>query len=169
MMYQLAREQLELRDAWSQAPVRAVPASARETGLGAEEDLEPVNVNQLGDPLGMYLRGMGRLSLLTREGEVELCREIEEGERMVLQTVLGSRLDIQSMVRLRDQIRNGEIDLGRLPVAQGDDEQAEKLISRAITKLRRLDLDLRRARALLASPSGRSSRRSTSCSATAER
>ncbi len=42
------------------------------------------------DPVRMYLRKMGSVSLLTREGEVEIAKRIEEGERRVLQVVLNS-------------------------------------------------------------------------------
>ena len=46
------------------------------------------------DPVRMYLRKMGSVSLLTREGEVEIAKRIEEGEKEVLHAVLGSSLAI---------------------------------------------------------------------------
>src|SRR5512135_2728723 len=54
----------------------------------SEEDYE--GYSKTNDPVRMYLRKMGSVSLLTREGEVEIAKRIEEGERRVLQVVLNS-------------------------------------------------------------------------------
>ena len=61
-----------------------------------EEDLE--GYTKTSDPVRMYLRKMGSVSLLTREGEVEIAKRIEEGERRVLQVVLNSSVDRKSTV-----------------------------------------------------------------------
>src|SRR5688572_17961039 len=54
----------------------------------AEED--EYSYSRTSDPVRMYLRKMGSVSLLTREGEVEIAKRIEEGERKILQSVLSS-------------------------------------------------------------------------------
>jgi len=48
----------------------------------------------------MYLRKMGSVSLLTREGEVEIAKRIEDGERRVLQVVLNSSVAIEEILDL---------------------------------------------------------------------
>ena len=55
-----------------------------------EEELEEGALKSSSDPVRMYLRKMGSVSLLTREGEVEIAKRIEEGERRILQVVLNS-------------------------------------------------------------------------------
>ncbi len=52
------------------------------------EEEEEDGYSKTNDPVRMYLRKMGSVSLLTREGEVEIAKRIEDGERRVLQVVL---------------------------------------------------------------------------------
>jgi RNA polymerase primary sigma factor len=54
----------------------------------------------------MYLRKMGSVSLLTREGEVEIAKRIEDGERRVLQVVLNSSVAIEEILQLGDKLRS---------------------------------------------------------------
>lgn len=52
------------------------------------------------DPVRMYLRKMGSVSLLTREGEVEIARRIEDGEKQVLEVVIRSAIGIKEIIKL---------------------------------------------------------------------
>src|ERR671912_91690 len=56
------------------------------------EDADNDVVGKTGDPVRMYLREMGTVSLLSREGEVEIAKKIENGENRVLDEVLSSPL-----------------------------------------------------------------------------
>src|SRR3954468_18944703 len=56
----------------------------------AEEEEDADGYSKTNDPVRMYLRKMGSVWLLTREGEVEIAKRIEDGERRVLQVVLNS-------------------------------------------------------------------------------
>ena len=58
--------------------------NAGEGDLGLESD----SAAKFDDPVRLYLKEMGTVSLLTREGEVEIAKRIEEGEREVLCTLL---------------------------------------------------------------------------------
>ena len=53
----------------------------------------------------LYLRKMGSVPLLTRGGEVEIAKRIEEGERRVLQVVLSSSVAIEEILDLGDKLR----------------------------------------------------------------
>ncbi len=55
------------------------------------------------DPVRMYLREMGSYQLLTREGEVEIARRIEEAKEEVLRTILSCPVTIQEMIALSDR------------------------------------------------------------------
>ena len=57
------------------------------------------------DPVKMYLREMGLVSLLTRDGEVEIAKRIEAGEKEVLQSLLESPVGIQALINLARDIR----------------------------------------------------------------
>ena len=67
------------------------------------------------DPLRVYLRQMASTSLLTREGEVEISKRIEEGKRRVLSVVLGSRLAVRELIRLGRAPEAGRVS-GQRPV-----------------------------------------------------
>lgn len=66
---------------------------------------------KVNDPVRMYLKEMGSVSLLSREEEVEIAKRIEEGEREVLQVVLNSPLIIQELFGLADQLERGDISI----------------------------------------------------------
>ncbi len=74
-----------------------------------EEEEEDAGYGKSNDPVRMYLRKMGSVSLLTREGEVEIAKRIEEGEKAVLTAVLGSSLAIKEILDLGERLRKGKI------------------------------------------------------------
>ena len=68
----------------------ASPRSTRRRARRKSPKRTTTGYSKTNDPVRMYLRKMGSVSLLTREGEVEIAKRIEEGERRVLQVVLNS-------------------------------------------------------------------------------
>ena len=64
-----------------------------------------------GDPVGMYLREMGRTTLLTREGEVALAKRIEAGRQTMLEGLRESPLTMRAVLAWRDAIRAGSMAL----------------------------------------------------------
>jgi RNA polymerase primary sigma factor len=57
----------------------------------------------------MYLRKMGSVSLLTREGEVEIAKRIEDGERKMLQAVLNSSVAVEELLEIGERLRRGKV------------------------------------------------------------
>jgi RNA polymerase primary sigma factor len=76
------------------------------------------------DPVRLYLRKMGSVSLLTREGEVEVAKRIEEGERRVLQVVLSSAVAIEEILDLPDKLRAQKLRVKEI-VKDADEEDAD--------------------------------------------
>jgi RNA polymerase primary sigma factor len=76
------------------------------------------------DPVRLYLRKMGSVSLLTREGEVEVAKRIEEGERRVLQVVLSSSVAIEEILNLPDELRAQKIRVKEI-VKDADEEDPD--------------------------------------------
>src|SRR6185503_15159641 len=87
-----------------------------------EEDLE--GYTKTNDPVRMYLRKMGSVSLLTREGEVEIAKRIEEGERRVLQVVLNSSIAVEEIIELGNRLKAAKIRIKDV-VRDVDEEDAE--------------------------------------------
>src|SRR5258706_2344951 len=75
-------------------------------------DLElPAGVGEkVNDPVRMYLREMGTVALLTREGEVEIARRIERGQNTVLKALARSPLVIQHILVLAEELRNNTVE-----------------------------------------------------------
>src|SRR4051794_32646665 len=61
------------------------------------------------DPVRMYLREMGTIELLSREGEIEIAKRIEAGRNMVLEALCESPLTMRAVIGWRDAIREGRV------------------------------------------------------------
>ena len=110
----------------------------------AEEEEDADGYSKTNDPVRMYLRKMGSVSLLTREGEVEIAKRIEDGERRVLQVVLNSSVAIEEILQLGDKLRKQKIRVKEV-VKDADEEDAEfdeqwhiERVCKVIDKVRRL-------------------------------
>jgi RNA polymerase primary sigma factor len=90
-----------------------------------EEEEEDAGYGKSNDPVRMYLRKMGSVSLLTREGEVEIAKRIEEGEKEVLAAVLSSSLAIKEILDLGDRLRKGKIRVREIIKDAGEESSAE--------------------------------------------
>jgi RNA polymerase primary sigma factor len=109
-----------------------------------ESDLDGDMVGKTGDPVRMYLREMGTVSLLSREGEVEIAKKIEEGENQVLDEVLSSPLALNYVLDLGEKLANHEIRVREI-IKDGDEEAEfmddeelhEKRLLEQIAKIRR--------------------------------
>lgn len=80
-----------------------------EEGEQEEQEFEPGALGRTSDPVRMYLREMGSVSLLTREGEVEIAKRIEDGERDVAGVILNTPITLKEMVSLGDRLRKFQI------------------------------------------------------------
>src|SRR6185437_696714 len=69
-------------------------------------DLElPAGVGEkINDPVRMYLREMGTVPLLTREGEVEIARRIERGQNTVLKSLFRAPLVIRDIIEMGEEV-----------------------------------------------------------------
>src|SRR4051812_7512511 len=124
---------------------KAAPEAAPEKKEEKEErdsDEQPAEeYGKSNDPVRMYLRKMGSVSLLTREGEVEIAKRIEEGENEVLKVVLDTPIGIRELVALRDRITSGKARVRDITNDfSEDDEQTEdpEAAARCLKAIKRL-------------------------------
>ena len=81
------------------------------------------------DPVRLYLREMGTISLLTRKGEVELAKKIEAGQDEVNAAVASCAVTTRELIAMAGEVKKGEIrifDLIRTPEPEEDKEQSAK-------------------------------------------
>ena len=129
----------------------SVPDSDDDGGLDSDKEIDDDTPGiHNNDPVRMYLRRMGEVSLLTREGEVDIARRIEDGEARVLEVVLNSQLAVQEIINLGEKLRKDKIrvrDVTRKyddgETTDGSDEERQKEeILRLIDKIKRLNKDI---------------------------
>ncbi len=85
---------------------------------------EPETFGRAKDPVLIYLKEVGSLPLLTREGEVEIAKRIERGKRDVLSVVLSSPMGIREIINLGGALHNGRIEV-REVTNEVDDEETD--------------------------------------------
>jgi len=93
--------------------------SAKKKQLEEEEEgkLDEASIDltdassRVSDPVKMYLKEMGRISLLTREGEVEIAKRIEEGDKRALETLLLCGVGVEHIIELGEKLNEGEVKL----------------------------------------------------------
>ena len=78
-----------------------------EEGEDVELDLTPGTLEKTNDPVRMYLREMGTVPLLTREGEVEIAKRIERGQMRVLKAISRSPIVIREVAALGEDLKRG--------------------------------------------------------------
>ncbi|NBB71916.1 MAG: RNA polymerase sigma factor RpoD [Alphaproteobacteria bacterium] len=132
--------------------------------------LEEVDLGRTDDPVRMYLREMGSIELLSREGEIEIAKRIESGRNAVLEALCESPLTMQAIIGWHDKILSGEallreiIDLdatyGGVPTEADEtvpDSQASALAAAADgVKDEAHDAESKRTAAAVARPAGES-------------
>ncbi len=112
----------------------------------AEREEEEDAYSKSNDPVRMYLRKMGSVSLLTREGEVEIAKRIEDGEKEVLEAVLHSSIAIKEIIQIGERLKKGKMRV-REVIRDAPDEDDETFdeqgrtdqVVKLIDKIRRLD------------------------------
>jgi RNA polymerase primary sigma factor len=141
-------------DIYEDTPVKAIPeddASDGETIEAAEIDLKeddlsdgeldlsPGTLEKTNDPVRMYLREMGTVPLLTREGEVAIAKRIERGQMLVLKVISRSPLVWKELLGVGEDLREGRRSIKE--VVQFDDEELtdEKVEEKTRQTLRLVD------------------------------
>src|ERR671936_2711165 len=74
---------------------------------GPELDLTPGALDKTNDPVRMYLREMGTVPLLTREGEVAIAKRIERGKLAVIKSISRTPIVIKELIAVGDDLRKG--------------------------------------------------------------
>src|SRR5574340_675181 len=124
----------EAPDAETLLMQEAAPAVADEDVVAeAEQALTTVDseFGRTTDPVRMYMREMGSVELLTREGEIEIAKRIEGGLQAMMQAISASPKTIAEILHMADRIAAGEIQIsdivdGFVSEAEADDYVAEE-------------------------------------------
>ncbi len=92
----------------------------KEEGEATEE--EPEIFRKAPDPVRIYLKEMGSFPLLTREGEMEIAKRIENGQRALLSAVFNTPAAIREIIALGSDLRAGKVCVKEVTDDIDDDE-----------------------------------------------
>jgi RNA polymerase primary sigma factor len=106
---------------------------------GAELDLTPGALDKTNDPVRMYLREMGTVPLLTREGEVEIAKRIERGKNAMLRAIARQPMAYQEVARLGERLAAREVTVRDVVVFNEEEVTEEKLEAKIRETLKLVD------------------------------
>jgi RNA polymerase primary sigma factor len=110
-----------------------------EEGEDVELDLTPGTLEKTNDPVRMYLREMGTVPLLTREGEVEIAKRIERGQLRVLKAISRSPIVIREIVALGEDLKRGVRNVKEVVVFDEEELTEEVVQTRVRSTVARID------------------------------
>ena len=116
---------------------------AGEESEDVELDLSPGTLEKTNDPVRMYLREMGTVPLLTREGEVEIAKRIERGQLRVMKAISRSPIVIREIVGLGEDLRRGVRNIKEVVTFDEEELTEEILQSRVRQTVGRIDVILK--------------------------
>ena len=110
-------------------------------GDGEEGDLDltPGALDKTNDPVRMYLREMGTVPLLTREGEVAIAKRIEQGKLAVIKSISRTPKVTQEVIDMGEQLKRGERTVRELVVFNEEEITDEKIAARQRELLRQIE------------------------------
>ena len=110
-----------------------------EEGEDVELDLTPGTLEKTNDPVRMYLREMGTVPLLTREGEVEIAKRIERGQNRVLKAISRSPIVIREIVALGEDLKRGVRNVKEVVVFDEEELTEDVVQARVRSTVARID------------------------------
>ncbi len=151
LMKIIAEYDVELVASEKKIPISEKKAKKLEEDKAEEEEEEelapdPESVARGNDPVKMYLHEMGCVSLLTREGEVEIAKRIEQGEQQVFSVIIGCPVTIKEVLALGDKLQKGTIRLKEVvrgfeeeEMPDGDDSSHVERVLKLIEEMKEFD------------------------------
>ncbi len=93
----------------------------------SEIDLTPGDLSRTDDPVRLYLREMGSVSLLSRDGEIELAKKIEEGAAEMMEAIVGLPMTLEALAGWQGRLKKREIRVGEVvQVHEPGEEELEE-------------------------------------------
>ncbi|MBI4496098.1 MAG: RNA polymerase sigma factor RpoD, partial [Deltaproteobacteria bacterium] len=127
LMMMFGEMDIEVVDVAHKAAVTKQQEEVERLPSEEEVELEAEGLAKSIDPVYMYLREMGSVSLLTREGEVEIAKRIERGKKAVMRGIARTPMAAQEVIRLGERLRAGELGVRDVVVFNEEEMTEEKV------------------------------------------
>ena len=102
-------------------------------------DLSPGTLEKTNDPVRMYLREMGTVPLLTREGEIAIAKRIERGQLLVLKTITRAPLILKELLQVGEDLRTGSRSIKEIVKFDDEELTEEKIEAKTKETLKQID------------------------------
>jgi RNA polymerase primary sigma factor len=153
-------DEMDIEIVDSEQQVQVVRGPSPDAGILVEEEdddlqLEADSANRITDPVKMYLREMGQVSLLTRDGEVEIAKRIEAGEREIFNAIMESSIGIKQIMSLRDKLQSEDCHLNEVireveeEISEEEETAQKNRVISILDEVQRLDEENKSVRARL--------------------
>jgi RNA polymerase primary sigma factor len=110
-----------------------------------ELDLTPGTLDKTNDPVRMYLREMGTVPLLTREGEVAIAKRMERGKLMVMKSISRTPTVAKHIIHMGEQLKQNTVGIKDLVIFHEEEVTDDRLASRTRQVLKQINT-VRKAR-----------------------
>ncbi len=121
-----------------------------EEGEDVELDLTPGTLEKTNDPVRMYLREMGTVPLLTREGEVEIAKRIERGQLRVLKAISRSPIVIREIAALGEDLKRGVRNVKEVVIFDEEELTEDVVLARVKATVARIETLVKHQKKILA-------------------
>jgi RNA polymerase primary sigma factor len=121
-----------------------------EEGEDVELDLTPGTLEKTNDPVRMYLREMGTVPLLTREGEVEIAKRIERGQLRVLKAISRSPIVIREIAALGEDLKRGVRNVKEVVIFDEEELTEDVVLARVKATVTRIETLVKHQKKILA-------------------
>ena len=102
-------------------------------------DLTPSAIDKTNDPVRMYLREMGTVPLLTREGEVAIAKRIERGKLAVLKAISRTPTIAKAVIRMGERLQSGDLTIRELVIFHDDEVTQDRITRRTRETLAQIE------------------------------
>jgi len=113
--------------------------NAMAAGEESDLDLTPGALDKTNDPVRMYLREMGTVPLLTREGEVAIAKRIEQGKLSVIKSISRMPAIAKAVIRMGEAVKAGDRTIRELVIFNDEEITEERIEARARQFLKEID------------------------------
>jgi RNA polymerase primary sigma factor len=140
---------IEVVDAFQKVPLSGEGAligeeeSQEEAQEEEEEEVDYAGGIKANDPVRLYLKEMGSIPLLNREGEVTLAKRIEDGERGIMAAVKSCSVALDELFRIGEKLRSGELQIRDVikdldeDSSDEEEQQAQEKVLRVVGRIRK--------------------------------
>ena len=134
---------VESEEKYKQMKAAGLAGLGKQAGR-VELDLSPGALEKTNDPVRMYLREMGTVPLLTREGEVEIAKRIERGKNLAMRAITRTIIVAKEVMALREPLKESELNVREIVIVQ-EEELTEAKIDKHRRKTVRAIVNLEKA------------------------